>query len=145
MVPSTVVFGATAVAIGNDPDAPSISKVLGGRPFHRSGWLFRESLKAFTLGFGQQEIVGKGVYQLLDVGNEGEQAERNCHHSEAETLDCLAAKLIHRERRDRITGRREDSEDAELSECLLQDRVVATKGPEHERARDSVAKRSVSY
>jgi hypothetical protein len=55
MVPSTVVFGATAVAIGNDPDAPSISKVLGGRPFHRSGWLFREFLKAFTLGFGQQE------------------------------------------------------------------------------------------
>jgi hypothetical protein len=68
MVPSTVVFGATAVAIGNDPDAPSISKVSGGRPFHRSGWLFREFLKAFTLGFGQQKDCDD---QTQDADNSG--------------------------------------------------------------------------
>jgi hypothetical protein len=53
MIPARVVFRATAVVIGNDPDAPAKSKLLGGRPFHRSGRLFGEFLKAFTLGFGQ--------------------------------------------------------------------------------------------
>jgi hypothetical protein len=39
----------------------------------------------------------KWVYHLLDVGNEGEQAKGDCHHAEAENLDSLAAKLIHRQ------------------------------------------------
>jgi hypothetical protein len=35
MIPTRVVFWATAVVIGNEPDAPAISKLLGGRLFHR--------------------------------------------------------------------------------------------------------------
>src|SRR6202041_3569580 len=57
----------------------------------------------------------------------------------AEALYRLAAKLIHRQRRDRIAWRREHSEDAQLGQCLLQDRMVAAKGREYERAGDGVA------
>jgi len=57
----------------------------------------------------------------------------------AENLDSLAPKRIGRRGRDRIAWGREDSKNAELGKCLLQDRMVAANGSQHERARDNVA------
>jgi hypothetical protein len=106
--------------------------VTGSANFHRKdlgrvderGGIWTELGKEITEAVNNQE----GVQQFLNIRNEGEQGKGQCHHAEAEGLNRLASKLIHGKRGDCVARRCEDSEDAELGKCLLQERVVAAEG-----------------
>jgi hypothetical protein len=73
----------------------------------KGGGIRPELGKEVTQAIGDE----KRVRQLFNVRNEGEQAECHPHYCEAEALDGLAAQLVHRERRDYMTRRRENGED----------------------------------
>ena len=76
--------------------------MAGGSNLHRKNFRRVDEGGCIWAELGE-EIAGavnnqKGISQLLDIGNEGEQAEGYRHHAEAEFLDRLASEFIYRKR-----------------------------------------------
>src|ERR1700733_8562725 len=95
---------ATDLAHGSSGTMTSSSNLYWKdlRRVDEGGGIRAELGKEITEAVDDQEWV----HQLLDIGNEGEQAKAQRHHSETGALYGLVAKLFYGQRRDRITGAR---------------------------------------
>jgi hypothetical protein len=84
-------------------------------------------------------MTTKGITSFLEAGDGSESGKGYGHHREAEDLNCLASSAVHQEHGQCVAWSREQRKDGQLSERLLQQRMIAIERGEHHGARDRVA------